>query len=264
MRAARATLSGFAGSNTAYGHSRPDASAWWRTSARRCSTARCSMRCAGARRVLLRGDPEEPAAASTLAEPRFLAGLEAGAPDRRAPHRGPGRPDHAPDNKSAVNDGLPETLEEVIARYGHRWFKLKVGGDAKADVERLSAIAAVLDRIREPYQASLDGNEQYEDVEACSSSVARDARRAAAQAPRRRASCSSSSRSSARTRSSADVSALARGEAGDHRRVRRFARRVPAREGARLQGRVVQDLQGNLQVAASTPRAARRGARATS
>jgi L-alanine-DL-glutamate epimerase-like enolase superfamily enzyme len=63
-----------------------------------------------------------------------------------------------------VNDGLPETLEEVIARYGHRWFKLKVGGDVKADAERLSAIAAVLDRIAEPYHASLDGNEQYDDV----------------------------------------------------------------------------------------------------
>jgi hypothetical protein len=65
------------------------------------------------------------------------------------------------DNKTPVNDGLPETLEDVIARYGHRWFKLKVGGDAKADVERLGAIAAVLDRIPEPYHASLDGNEQY-------------------------------------------------------------------------------------------------------
>ena len=65
------------------------------------------------------------------------------------------------DNKTPVKDGLPETLEEVIARYGHRWFKLKVGGDAKADLERLSAIAAVLDRIPGPYHVSLDGNEQY-------------------------------------------------------------------------------------------------------
>jgi L-alanine-DL-glutamate epimerase-like enolase superfamily enzyme len=65
------------------------------------------------------------------------------------------------DNRTPVKDGLPETLEEVIARYGHRWFKLKVGGDAKADVERLGAIAAVLDRIAEPYHVSLDGNEQY-------------------------------------------------------------------------------------------------------
>jgi L-alanine-DL-glutamate epimerase-like enolase superfamily enzyme len=68
------------------------------------------------------------------------------------------------DNKTPVRDGLPETLEEVIACYGHRWFKLKVGGDAKADVERLSAIAAVLDRISGPYHASLDGNEQYADI----------------------------------------------------------------------------------------------------
>src|SRR6185503_16845370 len=70
----------------------------------------------------------------------------------------------AADQKERVNDGLPETLEEVVARYGQRWFKLKVGGDARADVERLSAIAAVLDRIGEPYHASLDGNEQYEDM----------------------------------------------------------------------------------------------------
>jgi hypothetical protein len=71
----------------------------------------------------------------------------------------------AADLKERVGDGLPETLEEVVARYGQRYFKLKVGGDAKADVERLSAIAAVLDRIAEPYHASLDGNEQYEDIE---------------------------------------------------------------------------------------------------
>jgi hypothetical protein len=63
-----------------------------------------------------------------------------------------------------IDDGLPETLEEVIARYGHRWFKLKVAGDAAADVERLAAIASVLDRMAQPYRASLDGNEQYSDA----------------------------------------------------------------------------------------------------
>jgi hypothetical protein len=73
-------------------------------------------------------------------------------------------PISAVDQKERVNDGLPETLEEVVARYRQRWFKLKVGGDARADVERLSAIAAVLDRIPEPYHVSLDGNEQYEDM----------------------------------------------------------------------------------------------------
>jgi hypothetical protein len=67
-----------------------------------------------------------------------------------------------------VDDGLPETLEEVIDTYGHRWFKLKVGGDVRADLHRLQAIASVLDRSALPYFASLDGNEQYD----CAAGVA--------------------------------------------------------------------------------------------
>ena len=65
---------------------------------------------------------------------------------------------------SCVNDGLPETLEQVLQRYGHRYFKLKVGGQLQADVERLTAIASVLDRLPQPYFVSLDGNEQYADA----------------------------------------------------------------------------------------------------
>jgi L-alanine-DL-glutamate epimerase-like enolase superfamily enzyme len=71
-----------------------------------------------------------------------------------------------PLTEKSLDDGLPETLEEVIERYGNRWFKLKVAGDPQADIERLAGIAAVLDRIGEPYHASLDGNEQYEDADA--------------------------------------------------------------------------------------------------
>jgi hypothetical protein len=67
--------------------------------------------------------------------------------------------------KQPVGDGLPETLEDVVAAYGHRHFKLKVGGKVDADLERLAAIGAVLDRIPEPYMASLDGNEQYESAD---------------------------------------------------------------------------------------------------
>ncbi len=63
-----------------------------------------------------------------------------------------------------VGDGLPESLEEVVAAYGHRYFKLKVGGDRAADEQRLIEIAAVLDSIAEPYYVSLDGNEQYNDI----------------------------------------------------------------------------------------------------
>jgi hypothetical protein len=65
-----------------------------------------------------------------------------------------------------VKDGLPETLEEVVAEYGHTYFKIKVGGDVRADIARLTSIACVLDRADAPYRVTLDGNEQYESVEA--------------------------------------------------------------------------------------------------
>ena len=60
-----------------------------------------------------------------------------------------------------VNDGLPETLEEVVAQYGQRHFKLKVDGDPRAAVERLAGLASVLDRIAGPFHATRAGNEQY-------------------------------------------------------------------------------------------------------
>lgn len=63
-----------------------------------------------------------------------------------------------------VNDGLPETLEEVVRDYRGRYYKLKVGGNVEQDVARLARIASVLDRMKEPYHASLDGNEQYQDA----------------------------------------------------------------------------------------------------
>jgi hypothetical protein len=65
----------------------------------------------------------------------------------------------------AVADGLPHSLDQVVAAYGHRHFKIKVAGDAKADLDRLRRIAGVLDRIPDPYVATLDGNEQYASVE---------------------------------------------------------------------------------------------------
>ena len=65
-----------------------------------------------------------------------------------------------------LNDGLPESLEEVITTYRHRYFKLKVSGKVDADVERLRQIAAVLDHISEPYVVTLDGNEQYDNADA--------------------------------------------------------------------------------------------------
>jgi hypothetical protein len=79
----------------------------------------------------------------------------------------------AADLVSPVNDGLPETLEQVVRRYGHRYFKLKVGGKLEADIERLTAIASVLDQLPAPYFASLDGNEQYGDAAGVAELLAR-------------------------------------------------------------------------------------------
>jgi L-alanine-DL-glutamate epimerase-like enolase superfamily enzyme len=94
--------------------------------------------------------------------PRFLARLSP-ATSVAARHT-VGLVDVIAGHPDQVNDGLPESLEEVVAAYGHRFFKLKVGGDPDADLARLSEIAAVLDTIDAPYVVSLDGNEQYDDL----------------------------------------------------------------------------------------------------
>jgi hypothetical protein len=67
----------------------------------------------------------------------------------------------AADRVARVDDGLPESLEEVIEVYGHRYFKVKLRGELASDVERLTAVAAVLDRMSDGYFVTLDGNEQY-------------------------------------------------------------------------------------------------------
>ena len=64
-----------------------------------------------------------------------------------------------------VNDGLPETLEEVVSYYRGRYYKLKVGGDVRADLDRLTRIASVLDAGARDYKVTFDGNEQYDDVD---------------------------------------------------------------------------------------------------
>ena len=166
MRRARsAYLDG--GMNTAFGHSRPSVGLVENYGPALLDRALLDALCRGlgtsfyeAVRTNVPG-----IAFRDLDMPGFLSGLKPRAEIAARHTVGLVDPITAADNKHPVNDGLPETLEEVIARYGHRWFKLKVGGNVKADLERLTAIAAVLDRIAEPYYASLDGNEQYEDVD---------------------------------------------------------------------------------------------------
>ncbi|AHF88347.1 mandelate racemase (plasmid) [Rhizobium leguminosarum bv. trifolii WSM1689] len=63
-----------------------------------------------------------------------------------------------------VGDGLPESLEAVITRYGNRWFKIKLSGAIDADIDRLTRIAAVLDRLPD-YRVTVDGNEQFGSAE---------------------------------------------------------------------------------------------------
>jgi hypothetical protein len=97
----------------------------------------------------------------------FLAGLTPGASIDVRHTVGLVDPIIAADQKPGerVNDGLPETLEEVVRHYRGRYYKLKVGGDVRGDLDRLARIAAVLDRDAGDYRATLDGNEQYDDVE---------------------------------------------------------------------------------------------------
>jgi hypothetical protein len=64
-----------------------------------------------------------------------------------------------------LDDGLPQSLEEYVDRQRLRYFKVKVSGQLESDLERLAAIASLLDRLERPYFATLDGNEQYRDVE---------------------------------------------------------------------------------------------------
>lgn len=79
----------------------------------------------------------------------------------------------ASDQESRVNDGLPETLSEVIATYGCRYYKIKIDGDPEADLDRLRRIAALLDASGIDYRVTLDGNEQFTDGDSIAAFFAR-------------------------------------------------------------------------------------------
>jgi hypothetical protein len=67
-----------------------------------------------------------------------------------------------------LNDGLPQSLAACIAAYGLRHFKLKVGGDIVADVERLGEIVSVIaaHAPADDWAFSIDGNESYRTLDA--------------------------------------------------------------------------------------------------
>ncbi|MDA0296425.1 MAG: hypothetical protein O3A31_10645 [Planctomycetota bacterium] len=65
-----------------------------------------------------------------------------------------------------IDDGLPQALEEDIAVYGVKRFKVKIGGDHAANLARLRAVAAVVSEMVGPDAIfTLDGNEQCVDLE---------------------------------------------------------------------------------------------------
>lgn len=91
---------------------------------------------------------------------RFVAGL-APADHIHARHTvGLADPIATAEIAEPLNDGLPQSLEQAVAAYGHSHFKLKLSGQADSDLDRLRRIAAVLDRLPE-YRVTLDGNEQF-------------------------------------------------------------------------------------------------------
>ena len=62
-----------------------------------------------------------------------------------------------------LRDGLPESLEDVIAVYRPSFFKIKIGANAVENLERLGRIAALLEVVPD-YRITLDGNEQFADL----------------------------------------------------------------------------------------------------
>ena len=64
-----------------------------------------------------------------------------------------------------VEDGFPQALEEDVATYGVRRFKVKVGAGEEEDAQRLVELAAFFEDVLEGQPpVSLDGNERYADL----------------------------------------------------------------------------------------------------
>jgi hypothetical protein len=157
--------------------------------------------------------------------------------------------DVAPDER--LDDGLPQSLDACIRAYGLRHFKIKLGGDAERDRERLGRIADLLEtHAPADYAFSLDGNENFRrfaDFRGFWDLTTGTARlrpflpsppvRRAAAAPRRRPGPGSGGR----------LRRLAGAPAGPDRRVRRRAGKLSLGARSGLRRHEPQELQGCLQ-----------------
>ena len=74
-----------------------------------------------------------------------------------------------------VGDGLPETLEAAVRSQGLGYFKIKIPGDDAEALDRLRRVASVLDAHAGDYRATLDGNEQFRDMDGFASFMSRAA-----------------------------------------------------------------------------------------
>ena len=64
-----------------------------------------------------------------------------------------------------AEDGLPQSLESCIEKYGLDHFKVKLSGNMDADVERMTRLAKMFaGQPGRPIQFTLDGNEQYQTI----------------------------------------------------------------------------------------------------
>ena len=65
-----------------------------------------------------------------------------------------------------LHDGLPQALDECIARYRLKHFKIKVSGKVGDDLRRLGRAAEVIGKHAPPaFAFSLDGNEQFRSLD---------------------------------------------------------------------------------------------------
>jgi hypothetical protein len=64
-----------------------------------------------------------------------------------------------------IEDGLPLVLEDIIPRYGLTRFKIKLSGKLDQDKDRLGILAKILPALSPDYRVTLDGNEQFADVD---------------------------------------------------------------------------------------------------
>ena len=71
--------------------------------------------------------------------------------------------DIAPEER--LDDGLPQSLADCVESQGLTYFKVKVNGDLEDDLARLAAIAELLDGRDAEYKVTLDGNEQYREMD---------------------------------------------------------------------------------------------------